>query len=80
MNGFPFGVGNGSTTTFTFKLNPICGLNNLTIVAINKNSQWPGAVIFKLTQDQSNCYNCPKAAYYNYDTCGCQCSSSDFTC
>lgn len=51
-----------------------CGENNLTIVVTNLHPGTPAALIYSITQDQTNCYGCPSAlTSYNSATCSCEC-------
>ncbi len=71
INGKPVGTGGGWNTTFTYKIELVCGVNNLTIVVINYVSSTAGALTFKIIQDTSDCYKCNPATFYNFDTCSC---------
>ena len=46
----------------------------MTISAQNKNG--PGAVIFKVIQNQKEATKCHDGASYNKDTCQCECRSN----
>ena len=61
---------------------PYCGCNVLTINLYNCFYGSPAAIIYTLDQDQTDCYSCPNSpvAYYNRDTCQCECVSSGGSC
>jgi len=49
-----------------------CGSHNLTIV-VTKTSPKLSGLIYSLSQDQSNCFNCNSNGFWNQNTCSCQC-------
>jgi len=72
-------VATGSYPTISsISISLTCGQNNLTVVATVTAAATPAALIFSITQDQTNCYICNgnPGAYYNHTTCSCQCSST----
>jgi hypothetical protein len=75
FNGEPIVSGGAYPSIYTYKLNLQCGLNNLTVIVMNTGG--PGAVIFKVEQEQDNCFNRP-AAIYNYKTCTFKCSTNSY--
>jgi hypothetical protein len=77
LNGVKVGLGNNWQLKFSFELGLKCGLNNLTIAAINKDDGSPASLIFSITQEQKSCYACREnpSGIYDRKTCGCECST-----
>ena len=77
LNGVKVGEGNDWKIKFSFKLGLKCGLNNLTIAAINKDDGSPASLIFSINQEQKACYACREnpSGIYNRKTCRCECST-----
>lgn len=77
LNSVLIGSGNNWAQVYLFKVNLICGKNHLEVLVNNKDRNCHPGLIFAVVQDQSECYNCKEnpSAFYNPDTCSCQCSA-----
>lgn len=77
LNGIHVGAGENYRFLYFFKAKLICGLNNLTIIVMNKDQSASGSLIFSLTQDRTSCYLCKEnpSGIYDRNTCKCECSA-----
>lgn len=76
LNGMPTPVLSGSNwlKPDAVDIRLQCGVNNLTVVATNRDNFTPAGLAFSITQFQENCYNCPSPlSYYDSSSCSCQC-------
>jgi len=75
FDGVQIGSGNNWKTIYSFNLTGGCGSHNLTIV-VTRGSDSGAGLIFTVSQDQSNCFNCGSNGFWNSNVCQCQCLSS----